>query len=40
MNKRPQVTSDSLFANNTVFPARIAASVGTRPAAPTIAAIT
>jgi 1-deoxy-D-xylulose-5-phosphate reductoisomerase len=30
MNKRPQVTSDSLFANNTVFPARIAASVGTR----------
>jgi hypothetical protein len=31
MNKRPQVTSDSLFANNTVFPARIAPPRGHHP---------
>ena len=36
----PQVTSASLFANKTRFPAFTADKVGSSPAAPTIAAIT
>ncbi|OGI44921.1 MAG: hypothetical protein A2V92_02290 [Candidatus Muproteobacteria bacterium RBG_16_65_31] len=39
-NRRPAITSGSLFANSTRLPARTAASVGNRPAAPTMAAIT
>ena len=36
----PDITSASLFAKRTRFPAFTAASVGIKPAAPTIAAIT
>ena len=36
----PDITSASLFANNTRFPALTAANVGMSPAAPTIAAMT
>ena len=40
MNKLPDMTKASLFASNTLLPALAAAKVGTKPAAPTIAAIT
>ncbi len=40
INRRPVMTSASLFASSTRLPARTAANVGMRPAAPTIAAIT
>ena len=40
MNSGPAITSASLLASSTRLPARAAASVGARPAAPTIAAIT
>ena len=40
MNSAPAMTSASLLASSTRLPARAAASVGGRPAAPTIAAMT
>jgi hypothetical protein len=40
MNKAPDMTSASLFASNTRFPLAAAASVGSSPADPTMAAIT
>src|SRR5688572_15025065 len=40
INNCPDITSDSLFASRTRLPARAAARVGSKPAAPTIAAIT
>jgi hypothetical protein len=40
MKSAPDITSASLLASNTRLPARTAASVGRRPAAPTMAAIT
>ncbi len=40
ISKRPAQTSDSLLASSTRLPARAAARVGLRPAAPTMAAMT
>ena len=40
MKIRPAITKASLLASSTVLPARAAASVDCKPAAPTIAAIT
>ena len=40
MKRRPDMTSASLLASSTRFPARAAASVGSSPAAPTIPAST
>ena len=40
INNSPDITSASLLANKIVLPARAAAKVEGRPAAPTIAAIT
>ena len=40
MSSGPAITSDSLLANNRRLPARAAANVERRPAAPTIAAMT
>ena len=40
INRSPDITSASLFAKSTLLPACAAANAGSRPAAPTIAAIT
>ena len=40
INKSPDITSASLFASSTLLPALAAAKAGTKPAAPTMAAIT
>ena len=40
INKWPDITKASLLASNTLLPAFAAAKVGTKPAAPTMAAIT